>query len=105
RRAVLVVLVLSLSLTAPSAWAQQSLSGWTVVGDTTDRISENHFALDGHAEISDEQSNTKLFADHVDFFPDENRAIASGNVLFSQGNNRIGADRADFNTKTRLGTF
>ena len=38
-------------------------------------------------------------------FTDEDRAIATGNVVLAQGNNRISADRADFNTETRLGTF
>src|SRR4029077_3900955 len=35
----------------------------------------------------------------------EDRAIATGNVVFTQGTNRITAERADFNTSTRLGTF
>ena len=39
------------------------------------------------------------------FYADQNRAVATGNVVFRQGNNQISADRADFDTKTRLGTF
>ena len=38
-------------------------------------------------------------------YVDQDRAVATGNVVFRQGNNQIAADRADFNTKTRLGTF
>ena len=30
---------------------------------------------------------------------------ATGNVVFAQGDNRISAERAEFNTQTRLGTF
>ena len=52
-----------------------------------------------------EQKDTKLYADELEYFGDQDRAIATGNVVFTQGNNRIAADRADFNTKTRLGTF
>ena len=94
---------LALLVAASPAIAQQTLSGWSVAGDSQVQIGENQFALSGHAEI--QQGDTKLYADHVDFFPDQNRAIATGNVLFSQGSNRIAADTADFNTKTRLGTF
>ena len=49
--------------------------------------------------------DTKLYADDVWLYVDQNRAVATGNVVFRQGNNQIAADRADFNTKTRLGTF
>ena len=68
-----------------------------------EKIGENHMRLVGGVEL--EQTDTKIFADEVELFLDENRAIATGNVLFTQGANRIAADRADFNTATRLGTF
>src|ERR1019366_8116783 len=68
-----------------------------------EKIGENHMRLVGCVEL--EQTDTKIFADEVELFLDENRAIATGNVLFTQGANRIAADRADFNTATRLGTF
>ena len=67
------------------------------------KIGENHWKLIGGVEL--EQTDTKIFADEVELFLDENRAIATGNVVFTQGANRIAADRADFNTATRLGTF
>jgi LPS-assembly protein len=47
----------------------------------------------------------KVFADDVKTYTGEDRAIATGNVVFTQGTNRITAERADFNTSTRLGTF
>ena len=49
--------------------------------------------------------DTKLYADDVWYYVDQNRAVATGNVVFRQGTNQISADRADFDTKTRLGTF
>jgi LPS-assembly protein len=67
------------------------------------KVGENHWKLVGGVEL--EQTDTKIFADEVELFLDENRAIATGNVVFTQGANRIAADRADFNTATRLGTF
>jgi len=59
----------------------------------------------GHVELHDPQNKTDLYADLVEFFEDENRAVATGNVVLSQGTNRIAAERAEFNTKTMLGTF
>src|SRR4029077_1090054 len=47
----------------------------------------------------------KVFADDVMTYTGENRAIATGNGVFTQGTNRITAERAEFDTSTRLGTF
>ncbi len=58
----------------------------------------------GHVEM-DLGADTKVFADDVWAYTGDNRAIGTGNVLFSQGNNRISAESAEFNTETRLGTF
>jgi LPS-assembly protein len=58
----------------------------------------------GNVEM-DRGGDTKIYADDVWAYTGENRAIATGNVLYAQGNNRISAERADFDTETRLGTF
>ena len=47
----------------------------------------------------------RFYADHVEYFVDTNRMIATGNVLLIESDHQIAADRADFNAKTRLGTF
>ena len=57
----------------------------------------------GHVEI--ERTDGKIYADDVVMFSDENKTLATGNFLFAQGNNRLAAERADFDTKTGLGTF
>ena len=49
--------------------------------------------------------DTKIYADDVRLSTTDDHAVATGNVVFAQGNNRISAERADFNTKTHLGTF
>ena len=61
-----------------------------------------HFV--GHVEI-ERGTDTKIFADDVRFESDTNHAVATGHVVISQGNNRIAAERAEFDTETRLGTF
>jgi LPS-assembly protein len=58
----------------------------------------------GNVEM-DRGGDTKIYADDVWAYTGENRAIATGNVLYAQGNNRISAERAEFDTETRLGTF
>ena len=58
----------------------------------------------GHVEM-DRAGDTKIFADDVMANTGTNKAIATGNVVFAQGNNRISAERAEFDTETRLGTF
>ena len=47
----------------------------------------------------------QFFADHMENFQKEGRVIARGNVVFVSGGNRISAERMEFNTKTRTGTF
>jgi LPS-assembly protein len=71
--------------------------------DSRQRVSDNHSVLIGHVEIT--RPDFQIFADQVELFDDKDRAIAIGNVVLSQGGARIAADRADFNLKTKLGTF
>ncbi len=47
----------------------------------------------------------QFFADYVEIFRKKDVLIARGNIVFVSEGNRIAADRAEFNTKTRTGTF
>jgi LPS-assembly protein len=71
--------------------------------DIKQRIGANHTLMIGSVEIR--RPDFQIYADQVELFTDQDRAIATGNVVLSQGNSRIAADHADFNTKTKLGTF
>ena len=111
-RTVLLGMVLAVcaGLNADTARAQQVLvaspppDGTDVnFSESRQRIGANHNLLIGHVEIR--RPDFQIFADQVELFTDQDRAIATGNVVLSQGNNRIAADHADFNTKTKLGTF
>ena len=75
----------------------------TTIAERHDVISEKEHHYIGKVEL--ERGDTKLYADDVWFYVDENRAAATGNVVFRQGSSQISADRADFDTKTRMGTF
>ena len=70
---------------------------------TQEKLGDKHYLFKGAVEL--ERGDTTIYADSVEFFEDEDRAIATGNVLVIQGANRIAADRAEFNTHTQLGTF
>jgi LPS-assembly protein len=68
-----------------------------------ERLGENHIRLVDTVELR--MGDTEFYADHIEFFIEESRAVATGNVLLAQGDARIAAERADFNTRTKLGTF
>src|SRR5688572_22229552 len=51
------------------------------------------------------QDKMKFYADHVDYYVSTNRTVATGNVLLIETDHQIAADKADFNARTRVGTF
>jgi LPS-assembly protein len=93
---------------APARVLAQQAGAQAPVADSTS--AERHEVMnekDHHflGQVEFERGDTKIYADEAWFYSDENRFIATGNVVFSQGQNRIASDRADFNTQTNLGTF
>jgi LPS-assembly protein len=76
----------------------------TQISDSIVRLGENHIRRIGHVEIQ-RPGGVSIYADDAEIFQDEDRAILTGNVVFSQGDNRITAERAELNTRTGLGTF
>lgn len=68
-----------------------------------EKLGDKHYLFTGAVEL--ERGDTTIYADSVEYFEDDDRAIATGNVVVIQGTNRIAADRAEFNTHTQLGTF
>ena len=74
---------------------------------TSSRIDGNHVTLTG-TPVEPVQINCdemQLFANSVELYQVEGRFLASGDVLFVSGSSRISADRLEFNTKTKTGTF
>ena len=47
----------------------------------------------------------KLFADTVDFYVDDSRLVATGNVVFTNPEGRLSAEQVEFNLKTQAGVF
>lgn len=82
----------------------QSLPGFSVAKQyRIEQISENHVRLLDTVELAKDE--WRLFAQTVDFFKDKDLIVAVDNVVFSSEGNRIAAERLEFNTKTRMGTF
>lgn len=63
----------------------------------------DHLHLINQAAI--EGPNLKFFADDVDLYVNANRVVASGNVVFTNADGRISAERVEFDTSTGVGTF
>ncbi len=102
---IFVLCPMAMVLTAPPLVAQQQPPVKdTTLSDTREASNgEKDWHFIGHVEM--ERGDVKIYADDVRFTGDDHRALATGNVVFAQGNNRISAERADFNVDTRLGTF
>ena len=101
-----ILSVLIVAAIAASADAQQANRPVDETTFSKSRLFDrqrNYWHFVGEVEL--ESGDSKIYADDVEAWVNENRVVANGNVLFVQGNNRISADKADFNTKTRLGTF
>jgi LPS-assembly protein len=70
---------------------------------TIDQIEKNHIKLKGAVECT--RGDMQFFAEELESWTDTHRVVVSGNVTFREQGAQISADRADFNTETRLGTF
>ncbi len=99
-RAIVVGGLVALSCLPASA----QVPGFTITRQfVAERLSEDHWRATGQVEL--EKDDMRFFADEVDYYPKEHRLVASGNVVYVSKENRIAADKLDFNTETRLGTF
>jgi LPS-assembly protein len=76
---------------------------WDVVSDLLDIRNQDHYLLVKNVRI--DCNDIQLFADEAEVFRDADRVRASGNVVFVSGSNRISAERMEFNTRTKTGTF
>lgn len=98
----LLTLLLCVALPA-SVTAAQPIPGYDSRQFRIERVSENHIRLTGEVEI--ERDDWKLYAEQVELFTDTDQLVAIGNVVYSSTDNRIAADRVEFNTEAQTGTF
>ncbi|MFN8062061.1 MAG: putative LPS assembly protein LptD [Vicinamibacterales bacterium] len=95
--------LVALVVSAVAAGAQTQVPGFKVTRQFNITVNGSYYRLTGEIEM--EQPDQQFFADVVDYWSDTGRLEASGNVVYVSKTNRIAADRLEFNTKTRLGTF
>ncbi len=76
---------------------------WEANSQDAVTVNTTHTRLIKNVRI--ECNDVQLFADEAELFTDIDRVRASGNVVFVSGTNRIAAERMEFNTRTKTGTF
>ena len=77
---------------------------WAVTSqDAQNIVNENHTILIKDVRV--DCNDIQLFADQVELFSDVDRLLANGNVVFVSQGSRISAERLEFNTRTKTGTF
>ena len=103
-RLVAPVVCLLALLGLPTPLAAQVASGFDRSSQQLiEQVTKDHVKLIGRVEA--QRGDMTFHADEIESFVDTHRLVATGHVVFSQGENRIAADRAEFNTETRTGTF
>jgi lipopolysaccharide assembly outer membrane protein LptD (OstA) len=70
-----------------------------------ERLGLHHIRYSGAVEIELVSQGIRFSADVADYYDDQHRLVAVGNVVFVTQSSRISADRAEFDTKSRTGTF
>ena len=89
---------------APGAQVRPPVTETTISERREGSNNQKDWHFIGKVEM-DRGGDTKIYADDVMVYTVENKAVATGNVLIAQGENRISADHAEFDTETGLGTF
>jgi LPS-assembly protein len=107
---VAVCAVWALVLTPSEARAQSDISGCSFAHAShliAVAHDSNHHTLQGTVEhpVQIDCDDVQLFADSMELYRTEGRMTAQGHVTFVSGTSRITAERMEFNTKTKTGTF
>src|SRR5918992_909646 len=110
-----IILILSVAAGwafVPAPAYAQSVSGCRPGTDALGSIKwvrhdENHQSFTGTPDlpVRIDCDDAQFFANGIEVFNLEDRLVATGDVLFVSGTNRISAERLEFNTKTKTGTF
>lgn len=98
-----VSLSLLLLLAARSSYSQspnQEAQETTLKAEYQEQVAKGHARAEGYVDLR--SGDTHITADRVEFWDEEMRVIAEGNVVYEQGDQKIIATRleADLNTKT-----
>ena len=101
-----LILVVLTAMAWPAS-AQEPPGGCKVWQTTSEQsftiTTTKHYRLIRNVEVN--CNDMQFFADEVEIFSDADRMRASGHVVFVSPDNRVAAERMEFNTRTRTGTF
>jgi LPS-assembly protein len=101
------VLILFCALLGARAATAQTLEGcgtnWQQASLEFVQVTKDHIRRSGGVEIV--CADMQFFADEMELFLDRHQLVATGNVVFASGGSRIAADRMEFDTRERTGTF
>ena len=75
----------------------------TLNADEQEQIEKGHIKATGYVDIV--SGDIRVSADKVDFWSEEMRVIAEGNVVFQQGDQKIVGDRMEVDLETGTGRF
>ena len=75
----------------------------TLNADEQEQIEKGHVKATGYVDIV--SGDIRISADKVDFWNEEMRVVAEGNVVFQQGNQKIVGDRMEVDLETGTGRF
>lgn len=101
------VLILVIALLAARAASAQPLEGcgtnWQQTSLEFVQVTKDHIRRSGGVEVV--CADMQFFADEMELFLDRHQLVAKGNVVFASSGSRIAADRMEFDTRERTGTF
>jgi LPS-assembly protein len=86
-------------LRAQSAPAEET----TLKAATQEQVEKGHVKAEGYVDIH--SGDVHLTADRVEFWNEEMRVIAEGNVVYEQGDQKIIATRLEADLRTKTGRF
>src|SRR3990172_3982194 len=92
-----------LILAARTSFPQSEGQEATLKADYQEQVAKGHVKAEGYVDLRSE--DVHLTADRVEFWNEEMRVIAEGNVVYEQGDQKIIATRMEADLKTKTGRF
>jgi LPS-assembly protein len=99
RAALALLLVLAARASFPQSEAQEAI----LKADYQEQVAKGHVKAEGYVDLR--SGDVHLTADRVEFWDEEMRVVAEGNVVFEQGDQKIIATRLEADLKTKTGRF
>jgi LPS-assembly protein len=96
------LLVLAIFLVGPSLVLAQGDQA-ILLAESQEQMEDGHVLAEGYVDLR--FGDVHLTADRVEFWSDEMRVVAEGNVVYQQGDQKIIATRLDADLRTKTGRF